>query len=290
MFITRKIRKAKLLEKNRDKNVFLYVPYQGFEDKLPLKDCGEGLIPNPTFGRWCHRNANGYSYADKEQPKEYRYVTTVYMHPWNRTEIPERPVDFYKRCYPRKYVEATELKIFLLANSLGEMFFVMKIFKDTTDSEFITAVNMFIEIFGQCYLSEELQIETPEKLEILEWEILPPGIKPLEVFRQINHGSKERAVLFSEERVKYLESKPYVCVGKGINGSFGYLAFVFDNICIFESCYYGNATYVIGSSNWKELSKKTKKELLDGENVLEKLIHNENWTNNIEEIFQKYES
>ena len=290
MFITRKIRKAKLLEKTKGKEVFLYVSYLGFEDKLPLRTCGEGLIPSPAFGRWCRRNANGYSYADKEQPKEYRYVTTVYMHPWNRIEIPERPVDLYRHCYPRKYVEATELKIFLLANQLGEMFFVSKILKDTTDTEFITAVNMFIEIFGQCYISEKLEIEAPERMEILEWEILPPGTKPSEIVEQMNHGSKKAAALFSEERVKYLENKPYICVGKGINGSFGYLAFVFQKICIFESCYYGNATYVIGSLNWKELSKKTKKELLDEKDVLEKVIHNENWTNKMEELFQKYEN
>lgn len=50
---------------------------------------------------------------------------------------------------------------------------------------------------------------------------------------------------------------------EGVNGFKGYYAYLYDNYCVLESAFYGNATYIIPKDNWEELSQKTKRELFD---------------------------
>ena len=45
---------------------------------------------------------------------------------------------------------------------------------------------------------------------------------------------------------------------EGVNGFKGYYAYLYDNYCVLESAFYGNATYIIPKDNWEELSQKTK--------------------------------
>ena len=283
------IRKLKLPESFKNTDLILFVKFEGNETKLSLSNVGESLVPNPNVGKWCKKNANGYTIIDYSLPKARRYVTTFYFHPWNNPDIPLRAADIYKDCYQRRTIEPTSIQISLVSNEEGEMFFATSIDKNTSDNAILTAINVFIECFGSCYIDNKLEIKIPQNTRLLEWEILPPGKKPSEIIRHLGVKQKESEIKYSEDRMKFLESKPCKVIGQGINGSFGYFGYVYKNICIFECGFYGNATYVVGSANWEELSKKTKKELVESKDVLDKLIHNEKWFENISEIFAKYE-
>lgn len=289
MLIERKIRKISSLKSFDGKDLFIFVPYLGNENKLNLKAIGDALIPSPQNGKWCSKNAIGYTKTDKSSPKKNRYVTTIYIHPWGNTDLPLKPADIYKDCYQKIIIEPTEIYIALVSNEEGELFYATKLEKDCSDETKVTAINIFVEIFGYCNYSNELTVNIPSKIIKLDWEILPPGSKPSDFIRSIGPTMSEGKISYSEDRLKHLEKKPVVYIGQGINGSFGYFAFVFNKICIFESAFYGNATYIVSSKEWEELSKMTKKELIDSNNVLEKIIHNQNWFKRIDEIYLKFE-
>ena len=292
MNFTKKKRKNNLPAELRNKDLIVSTPFKGVPSKLNLRHIGDELLPDPGLGKWCNRNACGYSVTDYTSPKIYRYVSTNYIHPWGKLELPRVPVDIHKYCYRKKEIEPNFIKISLVSNDDGEMYYASLLKADSKDYDIITAVNMFIEIFGECDVGTELNVLPPSRIKHLNWEILPPDKKPSDLIRQMSEGrkQKESTIQYSEARTKFLEKKPYKCIGRGINGSYGYFGYVYLNICVFECALYGNATYIVNSSNWEELSKMTKRELIESNNVVEKLIHTEDWFEKIEEAFIKYES
>lgn len=60
-------------------------------------------------------------------------------------------------------------------------------------------------------------------------------------------------------------------------------------MCVFESAFYGNATYIIQKNNWEEMSQKTKKELNDEKRIIGKIDHTKNWKKNIANMFKNLE-
>ena len=292
MVITKKKRKNSLPAEFKSKDLIISVPFDESFSKLNLCNIGDELIPDPGLGKWCKKNACGYLVTDYQSPKIYRYVSTNYIHPWGKKELPRVPVDIHRYCFQKKEIEPNFIKISLVSNNEGEMFYASFLKTGPTDADIITAINVYIEIFGKCDVGTELKLVKPSKIKELEWEILPPDKKPSDMIRQMSEGrkQKESAIQYSEARTKFLEKKQYKLIGRGINGSYGYFGYVYNNICIFECAIYGNATYIVDSSNWEELSKMTKRELIESENVVEKLIHTEKWFGKIEKIFEKYES
>lgn len=58
------------------------------------------------------------------------------------------------------------------------------------------------------------------------------------------------------------------------------------NIYVLESVYTNNATYVFGA-DWELLSKLTKAEILNAELHDARLIHNDNWKQNIDALMEE---
>ena len=73
----------------------------------------------------------------------------------------------------------------------------------------------------------------------------------------------------------------------GMSGFRGYVIFGFKkrNIYVLESVYTNNATYVFGQ-DWKMLSKLSKAEILNGKLQEARLIHNDNWKHDINELLE----
>ena len=72
----------------------------------------------------------------------------------------------------------------------------------------------------------------------------------------------------------------------GKAGFNGYVGFVFKEFTILESLIYGNAIYVF-DKNWLEFSKLTKKEILDRNLHIKRIIHKEGWEKEVEELFKQ---
>ena len=115
----------------------------------------------------------------------------------------------------------------------------------------------------------------------LSWQILPPGehitTNVINYYRQLarkqgtNHYDMKRLATF-------LSLRPIKCF-QGIQDMNGYVIFFFgytENFC-FESPVYGNASYVL-SGNWEELSKCTKRELIEHPTALvDRIYHRGDW-------------
>lgn len=71
----------------------------------------------------------------------------------------------------------------------------------------------------------------------------------------------------------------------GQGGFNDYLLFGFPNknIYVLESIRFGNATYVF-DRNWEELSQLSKKEILDNDLHVNRIIHIEGWEQNVNDL------
>lgn len=74
-------------------------------ERVGLIEVGDIVLPSGTFGPQSRKNAYGYMYADKSKPKERRYVSTNWIHPFGNTNASEVPVDMYRKCYPQVVVK-----------------------------------------------------------------------------------------------------------------------------------------------------------------------------------------
>ena len=258
-------------------------------NKIKLFNVGDSIVPSPTCGKYCDINANGYEYIDKDKPKENRYVCTIWTYPFGNIYANKVPIDQYRDCYPKVFVKPTEIEMQLVNNKDGDLFIVAVFNNYVNDDLRLLAINLFVEVFGRCSIFENNLI-VAEKRVRLNWEILPPGEKPSSHIIKILRDKKQDTDTFDVERLKKLEKYRAETIGEGINGFFGYYAFVFNNICILESAFYGNATYIIPKENWEILSQKTKQELFDNNLLLSKIIHNENWEPRLRAEFKKFES
>ena len=274
------------------KNIQIGIPVIDKEaTKVGLNNVGDIILPSCNFGPACNRNANGYSYPDRTKPKEERYITTNWIQPFGNEYASSVACDIYKPCYPLIEVPSTDIELTLYENDKSEKYVVALLTENIRQNHLIESINIFLEIYGECYIfSDEIVIENSSKLRRCNWEILPPGELPSEHLKSRLKREGEDTNTYDVNRLKVLEHYNVEQIVEGINGFDGYYAYVFKECCVFESAIYGNATYIVPKENWEIWSQKTKKELLDENIVIEKLVHTANWRWNIVRTIKKLEN
>lgn len=258
--------------------------------KLDLRNIGDAVIPNPTFGITCKKNANGYTYADKTAEKENRYTHTTCFLPFGNLNACEVLVDHSRDCYPKIDVPPTNIMLSLLENNSQDRFIIADFAQLRQPDVIKTAINMFLEIFGECYIyddNQHIQKDIPRRF--YNWEFLPPDKKPSEYTKSMLASTTPSKKQFIIERLEKIESFNPILAGCGTNGFYGYYAYLFNKTCFFECAFYGNATYIVPAEIWEDLSRKTKQELTSGNLLMAKITHDSNWFTNIEDSFSKYE-
>ncbi|MPN13124.1 hypothetical protein SDC9_160444 [bioreactor metagenome] len=116
----------------------------------------------------------------------------------------------------------------------------------------------------------------------LNWKVLPKGEYPwgkLEpIVKQRVAGMSVNNRMIITNRFEKISSKKPDFVAFGAGGFSDYTVFGFQqkSIYILESMRTGNAIYVF-EKDWEELSKLTKKEILDNDLHKARIIHKENW-------------
>ena len=255
-----------------------------------LYNVGESVLPSPAFGCVSKRNACGHEYADKSQSKIKRYVNTMWVQPFGNSSASYIPVDIYRACYPKSVVSPTGIELVLYENSEKKQFVLAHLIQDIRDNHLVDVVNLFLEIYGRCYVfDEEIDVTPIMKRRRCNWELLPPGEKPsVHLVRQLKEQGAAYDT-FDVNRLYVLDRYDVEFVAEGINGFSGYYAYVFKNYCVLESAAYGNATYIIPKENWEALSQKTKQELLDNNLVVEKIVHTANWKYAIRQAIRRLE-
>jgi len=275
-----------------DKKIYIGVPADEINvEKLDIDiDMGETtVLPSGNFGINCRRNADGEWITDKSGTKEPRHVNTVKWswRDWAGNEYSDW-CDVYRKCYPKIFIPPDLIEIHLFISS-GKKYLTSKI--DIIEFEqqrrvIKQTINMYLEIFGYCFLYDEnFDIEI-NNIKRCQWEILPPDERKIVITQWFQNmgNKKEPNDTFFQFRLdiisSFMPNETYI----GEKGMTGYIAFVFDDFCIFEHGKYGNATFITKADNWQELSQMTKKELFASNNVLHRFVHQKSWHNDIRQF------
>ena len=149
-----------------------------------------------------------------------------------------------------------------------------------------------MEYFGECDLiKDDYTPFIADNIIRLNWKILPQGNYPWE---RVKEATRQRLQRETNNRKAVIENNlevissfipDFVAVGQG--GFNDYIVFGFPNknLYILESIRSGNATYVF-NSNWEQLSRLTKAEILNNNLHQRRVFHTPSWREDMNIILQ----
>lgn len=256
-------------------------------EKVGLVKVGDIVLPSGMFGSQSRKNAYGYTYADKTKEKERRYITTNWVYPYGNTDASKVAADIYRKCYPKIEVEPYGIELQLFEDVNNQQFVIINMTDEIRKQYMKEAINLLLEIYGICYVyNGVIRFEKTIKRRRCNWVILPPGEMPSKHAEKQLKALNQSTDTYDIERLNYVETYNALEMVEGINGFRGYYAYLYENYCVLESAFYGNATYIIPKDNWEELSQRTKRELIDEKKLVGKTDHTDKWKKNIARIFK----
>jgi hypothetical protein len=267
-----------------------YLKKIGFDDI----DIGVTVLPSPVFGPVSRFNANGRNLIHRDKPKEIGYrVVEWHWKQWHgRSTIDKsKLVDVPYKRYPRTFISPPSVELQLATSTKGDMVLVTPTYTIGSEDEVLLhAINLLLEIFGECYVYTENLDEIIKTDQIrLNWKILPEGKQPWQKLKNelkpIISKTREGKRELIEKRLETINAFEPEFTAVGAAGFAGYIIMGFPSSKIFvlESLYYGNATYVLGT-DWESISKLTKAEILDENLHKDRVIHRVSWFNKIKNI------
>jgi len=254
---------------------------------------GDTILPS-VVGPVSERNAEGEEVKQKDRPMEtaYREVEWHWKE-WNGDEHSKFVDVPYKR-YPREFIPPQSVELSVANVNKNGVLLVSPVMTVSVDKAMIVhTINLFLEIFGECeLLDQDLKGFTTAPVKKLNWKVLPPGERPWKELKEEISPLLEKIpggnTPVIENRLETLSEKKPNFTAVGIGGFSGYIVFGFEseNLYILESLFYGNATYIF-EENWKELSKRTKAEILNEGLQRDRIIHRVSWNREIDGLFKK---
>ena len=284
---------------DRSKELFVYslvkdpandFPLVGFPSSPKL---GDTLLP-AEIGPVSRFNSEGREAPDKTQPKSPRVVG---QRVWRWTEFhgrdrveQERTVDIVRDCYPRKFTPPPSVEMSVL-DVAGRLRLVSSVGAKATDEELKHAVNLYLEFFGECHVTDDpnsVPIVSPQRVN---WRLLPPGATPWAraksavTARVKDRSADNQSIIIDRQEFVCSLNPDEVYVGQG--GFSDYLAYVFTpkNTVVLESLTSGNAIYVF-DQNWRAFSHLTKKQILSQKLHKHRVIHATGWKGDLRRALQ----
>ena len=228
-------------------------------------------------------NADGRFILLKKIPREIRCIgeRTWTWKDWGGNEH-STTVDISRRCYQREFIEPPSKEITFNNNK-----FHSEILDKNNKEEVRHTINLFLELFGSCELVQNDLTNFP-KIERMNWEILPSGENPFEnVLNYIRKRTPNKNYsLPIENRHEFLFSKNPEKIAVGTHGFSGYVMYYFEKYLILDCIKYGNAIYVFDKAK-ENICSLSKKEVLDNELNINRVIHNKNWKSEISKYFSE---
>ncbi len=266
----------------------------GFSEELKE---GERILPsmlNPTM----RRNAEPFYIKDKTKPKE-QYSQTLWWtrHEWAGRGETREVTDFVsipRERYARIWFEPYSVELFLKYDSQGHLIVRTDLIPYCKDNEklLVNTINIFLTNFEECEVfTENFEKLMPARIKRLNWEVLPSGDYPWERMqndlKKISGKSSKTSKKLLFDKCEFINSFQPDFRAYGKAGFRGYVIFGFIDreIYVLESIYPNNATYVFGK-NWKQFSKLTKAEILNGNLQDMRIIHNDNWKQDICDLLE----
>lgn len=258
-------------------------------------DIGTTVLPSPAFGPVSRFNANGKNLVHKDKPKETAYRTIEWhWKQWHGKDTVDKSklVDVPYKRYPRSFIVPPSVELKLTTSTKGDTIFVTPMYTmGFEDDVLLHAINLFLEIFGECYVyTEDLDEIIKTETTRLNWKILPERKRPWRqlkdelkpVISKVRKGKRD----FIEKRLETINAFEPEFTAVGTAGFAGYIIMGFpsSNVFVLESLYYGNATYVLGT-DWESISKLIKAEILNENLHKDRIIHRVSWFDKIKSIF-----
>jgi hypothetical protein len=257
----------------------------GFSNPLVI---AERLLP-PARGAASRRNADGFDIVHRDQEKEvaYRQISWTYTqwHGNREVEVTEvKDVPYYR--YPRTKVPPYSIELVVSAAPDGAHCIVAGPFKHT-DAQTVVATNTANMLFEQFGSFEVLDTSMSPSIDVpvrrLNWKLLPLGKNPWKsawpslenVIEKSRGKSREVIAARFSEVGKY--APEFIAIGLGGFDDYVVFGFPAKGICILESRFTNNATYVLDHANWEIISQMTKAQILSASAHRERLIHDRNW-------------
>lgn len=286
---------TKLLNIAEDaKKVRLAVPLNDVsEDLLALigfdssPSIGDYLIPG-VVGKFTTLNVNGKEKIRKDLPlipeSIMFYGASRDWHGGIHHSIRTRTI----KKYPREHIIAPS-ETFEIVNIDDKLFLSSAILdlNDKDEARNIHVTNLMLECFSEfeIYDIEKQEIVGP-RLKNLQWDILPSGEFPWSKAQAIisqrtaHLESSDKKVI--EYRMKLLSQKEPDFLAMGRAGFSGYFVYGFTtrDVYILESMQLNNATYVF-NSEWENISKLTKSQIINSDLPHQRIIHNRKWKSSI---------
>lgn len=258
---------------------------------------GETLLP-ADLGPVSHFNAHGKYIVRRDLPKETAYR----MMEWHWTEFRgrydseevSRIVEVPYERYPRTLTPPPSVELSVATTADGQRVLTSPAiaYKGEDDERLLHVVNLMLELVGFCQIyNSELGEIVQSPLRRLNWQLLPTGkrswdqLKPdlVELIKRAKAGNQP----VIEHRLESINCYGPDFVALGLAGFAGYVVFGFSdrNRFVLESIYTGNATYVF-DDRWENMSKLTKRQILDEQLHVERLIHREGWEKELRSVLR----
>jgi hypothetical protein len=257
---------------------------------------GQRVLP-PVRGAASRRNAEGFKIIHRDQPMEIAFRQVEWR--WKQfcgrydTEEMSKIVDVPYKRYPRTNVVPYSIELEIRARANGDVFVIAGPFvKASSDSLRATnTAKMFIEQMGAFeVLDDELTPWISAPVRRLNWRLLPEGSNPWksakpaleEIIERLPQGN-QRVI---RARIEAVGSQKPDFIAVGVGGFEGYIAFGFpaNGLCVLESPYVNNATYVLYLESWESLSQMTKAQILDAKAHRARIVHTRNWFSELDHI------
>ncbi|MCY1703749.1 hypothetical protein [Deinococcus sp. SL84] len=261
----------------------------GFQHLVP----GETVLPK-IVGPITRFNANGKEEVLRHLDKEERHHdiewTRTEYHGRNTVEVTDWITRVYWR-YPRKYIPAPSIQLTCASDVAGSPVITAPSAHYSEGSkELLHTINLFLEIFGAAHIydSQLKAVKVVQPIR-LNWQVLPKGEMPweklAEALEPVIQGTRERQRGFLKVRLETIAEYGPDFVAVGQAGFSGYVVFGFKELGLYvlESGQYGNATYIL-EEDWKALSQQSKAFLIHGDLYKHRIVHRQNWTDEIREI------
>lgn len=261
---------------------------------VPLVGNAIEVVPPETAGKYSSKNVNGEEIVRYDLPKEthYNYVEAPnWGDDYNGTHTVALP---YEK-YPRDFVPPrnTTIKVeAIIAGKLSPLkFSVNEVVKKADTARLLECLNLLQENVGSVdVFPSDAKFDDYVKSLHVAWEILPPGereqlLKKLTAGRKLSAQESQTIV----ERLDFLDSLKPKNLIFGTSGMARYTGGLLqDNLVVFENSTYGNALYIM-YDDWKNLSKKSRVELLSGRfgTNFDRVVHAKGWQSRVKQLIEE---
>ena len=275
---------------NRKSEIFVYHAPEDIEQAfqsvgLSAKaKLGDTILPK-IIGKVSEFNADGDWLVRKDLPKESRVVGQRIWR-WKEfrgrygSEDRERTINVERMCFPREFIPPPSLEM-SVAIVKDKPRLVTPLATGTSDNLIKHAVNLYLEAFGECHLTDrpdDVPIVTPTRVN---WRILPQGDTPWDtaekaVTTRLPESEDQQQIIVERQRFICSFEPDSVFAGEG--GFSDYLAYVFETkgLTVLESVTSGNAIYIF-DKDWRKMSQLTKRDILAGNLERDRIIHATGW-------------